>query len=417
MFRRIALAVLALGAAGEACAQTQFLGGEVKATLDLRGALADGEESWTDGGFGKLRFGGDDDDWSLDGGLARGVVVWQPHFGWSADGYLQLEIDPDQDNAVDIGEAYLKFKPVPTNGVRYAARIGAFYPPVSLEHDGLAWSTTRTITPSALNSWIGEEVKVGGAEASAQTKIGENTLGFTGALFGFNDTAGTLLTFRGWAMHDRQATLFGDLPLPTRSPLWWSYRPKQAHDTEAFKEIDGRAGYYGRVEWRMASPVAFDVMHYDNAGDRVSNDAKQSAWETRFTNIGVRTRLAEGLELLAQAMTGQTVWIPLPNGPVPYVDDIDFSAAYVMLDHTFGDQGVAARLDAFETSNNQAFSMNSTPEDGWALTAAWRRAFGEGPTLMLEGVYVSSDRLSRAQVGLDREQEQFQLQSSLRWTF
>jgi hypothetical protein len=226
-----------------------------------------------------------------------------------------------------------------------------------------------------------------------------------------------LLTFRGWAMHDRQITLFGDLPLPARSDAWWAPRGRQEHAADPSRELDGRAGYYARVEWKMEAPIAIDLMHYDNAGDRESVENGQTAWETRFTNIGLRARVADDTHILAQAMTGQTIWVRMANGPVPFLDDVDFASAYVMLDHTFGTQGVAARIDAFRTRDNQSFNINSTPENGWALTAAWRNAIGGGLSVVVEGVYMDSDRSERAQVGVDPQQDQVQVQSSLRWEF
>lgn len=414
---RLAAALIGVLAASGA-ARAEMFNGPVSVVLDLRGDATDGERGWLDGGFGKLRHGGDDGDWDAGAELARGAVVWRPRFGWTAEGYLHIEIDPEHDHAIDVGEAFLRWKPVPKGRTRYAVRAGAFYPPVSLEHDGTAWSTTRTITPSAINSWVGEEVKVAGVEATATRTFGAHEVGLTGAVFGYNDTAGTLLTFRGWALHDRQSTLLGDFPLPERNPAWWALRSRQNMNTQPFREVDGRLGVYGRVEWRMAAPVTLDLIHYDNAGDKTSVDDGQSSWETRFTNIGLKARVAEDTMLLAQAMTGDTVWVPLADAdPVPYVDDLDFSAVYVLIDHTFGDQGIAARLDAFETRDNQAFNIVSTPEEGWSATAAWRRSFPRGLTLMAEAVYVDSDRPSRAEEGDDAEQQQLSLQTSLRLEF
>ena len=60
------------------------------------------------------------------------------------------------------------------------------------------------ITPSAINSWIGEEVKVVGVEGTATHPLAGGRLSGTFGLFGFNDTAGTQLAFRGWALHDRR---------------------------------------------------------------------------------------------------------------------------------------------------------------------------------------------------------------------
>src|SRR5262249_15298125 len=156
------------------------------------------------------------------------------------------------------------------DGLRARARFGLFYPPVSLEHDGPGWTTTHTITPSAINSWIGEEVKVLGAEASARAALGGQELGATLALFGYNDTSGTLLSYRGWALHDVMATAYGDLRLPNRSAAWRAVKRSQAMTTDPTAELDDRVGYYARLEYRPIGAVTLDLLHYDNAGDRDS---------------------------------------------------------------------------------------------------------------------------------------------------
>ncbi len=388
---------------------------DVSAAIDLRFGAAGGESSWLDGGFGKLGLGSEDD---LDARIARGVLVWRPHLTWSTDVYLQLEFDPEQDNLVGLGEAYIRYKPLTSGPMRYSVRAGVLYPPASLEHDGVAWSTTRTLTPSAINSWIGEEVKVAALEGAITAPVGDGKLTATGAVFGYNDTSGTLLTFRGWALHDHQIPLNGDFPLPDRSQTWWSYRPNQAHVAEPLRELDDRAGYYGKLEWRPDAPFMVTAFYYDNAGDETSRDDFQTSWKTQFANIGVVAQLTHDTQLLAQAMTGSTAWIPLANGPVAKVDDVGFRSAYLLLDHTFGSQGLAARLDAFETTDeNQAYSLNSTPETGWSVTAAWRNQLNTSLMWMIEGVYIDSERASRGQVGADPQQSQLQVQTSLRLGF
>lgn len=49
--------------------------------LDGRLVLADGSESWVDGGFGKTRFDGTDDgDLKLNTVAAEAALIWQPRF-------------------------------------------------------------------------------------------------------------------------------------------------------------------------------------------------------------------------------------------------------------------------------------------------------------------------------------------------
>lgn len=411
----------ALLATGPASAQNP-LPGTFSGLADFRLSVSDGERGWTDGGFGKLRHGSDNGNWEARPELARGALIWRNHFTFSTSAYVQIEVDPLQDDVIGINEAWINYKAPPREGLKLSGRAGAFYPPISLEHDGKAWGVTRTITPSAINSWIGEEVKVAGVEATAVKQLGQNELSVTGAIFGYNDTSGTLLTFRGWALHDHQAPLNAAFPLPERDDAWWVRRGEQARVAEPFRELDERVGYYGRVEVRpQALPIAISLFYYDNHGDKESRSFEdgQTSWQTRFINLGLHARLGEGLELFGQAMAGETVWMPVRNGPIAYVDDIGFQSAYLMLDKTLGAQGLAVRVDTFETYDvNQPFSFVSRDEHGFALTAAWRMTLSDRATLMTEAIHVDSTRGSRLDDGLDdARQRQTNLQTSLRWEF
>lgn len=389
--------------------------------IDVRAAFTDGEKSFTDGGFGKLRFGGDDDDWNADLELARAALVWRNQLTWTTSAYVQIEIDPIQDHPIDIGEAFVKYKAPPNPNLRWSVRAGAFYPPVSMEHDGDAWSVTRTITPSAINSWIGEEVKLAGIEGSTEFDLGEGKLNLTGGLFGYNDTSGTLLTFRGWALHDHQTPLNGSLALPTRDEAWWSSRSQQARIAEPFREIDDDIGYYVRADWHPAAPVTLNLTWYDNRGDVESAavfEDGQTSWGTSFTNLGLRAQPFENLEILSQVMWGETLWVPLSGAPIPYVDDVGFQSAFILANWQLEDQSIATRIDLFETyDQNQPYSLISRPEDGWAITAAWQKDLSQNLGLILEAVYVDSTRASRVEDGIAASQAQTSLQASLRWNF
>ncbi|HWA00004.1 MAG TPA: hypothetical protein VG841_06785 [Caulobacterales bacterium] len=384
-------------------------GGQLRGFIEFKAGAADGERSFLDGGFGKARFGGSGESWAGQG-FAEASLVWRPHITWSLGGYLHLRADPDQDHLVDIVEGYLTYRPMPFRGTRFSARAGLMYPPVSLEHDGLGWSTTDTITPSAINTWIGEEVKVLGVEATAKRAFGDQEVAFTVGAFGFNDTSGTILAYRGWAMHDVLNTAFGSLQMPEQAPAWTALKD-QDPATEPVRELDGRVGFYGRLSWRPLGNLSLDLMHYDNAGDRVSYDDDQWSWETRFTNLGLRLDLDEETRVLAQAMTGQTILGQ--RTPMGYWVDTDFASAYVLLAHDIGEQTIAARLDYFETDDKSFTGVDNNNEDGWAFTADYRRRLSERTTLALEALHIESDRPQRATVGEDPKQEQTVLQSTL----
>src|SRR5690606_34165211 len=123
---------------------------------------------------------------------------------------------------------------------------------------------------SAANSWLGEEIRPVGLEwsfkrrlraAGAPHEIG----GFAGAFYA-NDPAGTLLFWRGFAVHDRQTRLGDELPLAP-APVFnangeiTGYAEQQL---EPFTEIDGKPGFYGGIEWRYARRALLRVGHWDN---------------------------------------------------------------------------------------------------------------------------------------------------------
>ena len=386
-----------------------FSGDQLRGTIDVRTGVADGEQSWLREGMGKTRLSGSASGDEHGVLLGQGFLIWHPHFTWSLDGTLTLHSDSQLEPSVDVTEAFLSYRAPPHDGWRFSGRAGLFYPPVSLEHDGPGWTTTNTITPSAINSWIGEEVKVVGAEATAHHRFGEHDFSGTLGLFGYNDTSGTLLAFRGWALGDVLPGVSTSLPMPERS---FPYQ----EGSRATTELDGRVGYYARFEYKPSGPITLDIMHYDNAGDRRSDAHGQTDWETRFTNVGMRMALGDNTRLLAQAMTGQTVWgYNIPG--FGYWMDQDFGAAYVLLAHDFGEQTISGRLDYFEISDNNPTPAPNNDENGWAATADYQIALSRQMRLAFELLHVSSERQTRVDQGVARQQDQTTLQSSLRYGF
>src|SRR5690242_1771672 len=121
----LALAMTCL--AGPALAQADLISPEtIGGVLNARTVHGHAETSWVDEGFGKTRFGDGQD------GLVDGVIEWRPKLGWSLSAVVDAAIQPDQEKKLDLNEAYLLFKPLGSGGTRWQARLGLFYPPVSL---------------------------------------------------------------------------------------------------------------------------------------------------------------------------------------------------------------------------------------------------------------------------------------------
>lgn len=342
------------------------------------------------------------------------ALEWKPSFGFAVSGDVSLLAQPHVEHALDLGEAYLKFKAPPTAaGLKISARLGVFYPPVSLEHDGVAWTTPDMLSGSALNSWVGEEVKVGGAEFTLQQRVGDHELEAAAAVFGWNDTAGTLLTFRGWALDETRTGVLGAFKLPPLSPFAATF---QDNETYPFRELDGRPGYYGRLEWRPPAPVAVHAFFYDNGGDRTSEDSEdQWSWETRFFEAGARWEPAPDVRILAQLMNGETI-MGYPMGGHRWFD-MGFQSAYVLAQKRLGEDTVSGRIDAFRTRDRTFRAVDDNQENGWALTGSWRHRLAPHADLILEAQHVDSKRNARRLIGEDPKQDQTVFQSAVRLSF
>lgn len=413
MIRALGLAAgLALILTAPAFAQSGvFSPATVSGHVQLRAAAAEAETSWLDGGFGKGRFG-DGDGWDADGAIDA-VIEWRPRFSWGLSAVVDAEFQSDQRHPLGLGEAYLLYKPLLADGTRVQVRAGTFWTPVSLEHDGPRWTVKRTITPSAINSWVSEEVKGAGVEVGARRDFSGHELGLTVGAVAANDTAGTLLALRGWSMSDVRSTVGGHYELPPLSGFISGIQPDR---TTPSLELDDRVGHYVRLDWRAPSAFALNIEAYDNQGDKISDNAiLEWAWRTRFTNIGLVWRPADEVEILAQAMSGRTemgftspagIWV-----------DTSYRAAYVLASRQFGDTAITGRLDAFSNKDNASPFYGDTSEEGWAATAALRRTLSSHAEVLAEALYVDSDRPSRAQAGEAPRQTDLTLQAAARLSF
>jgi hypothetical protein len=385
--------------------------------LDGRIALANGERSFVHRGLGKTAFQGD----SGGGYEAYAVpqeadLIWTPRVTNSLSASVSAAYQRHQEHTVDLLEAFVSFLPPQKGPVGVSLRAGIMWPEISLEHTtGGAWSTVNTLTPSAINAWVGEEVKVLGVEGTIRTSLGDNMLAFTGSVFGFDDTAGTLLSFRGWALHNEKATVFGHFPLPPLNPFISQLQDDQ---TRSFLELDHRPGFYGRIEWRPPSPVSVALFYYDNRADpkafKAFNGQLQWGWRTRFWNLGLSADLTPKTRVLAQAMTGSTIMGFETNGK-PWVHT-RFSSAYVSVTRSLSDKAaVTARIEGFRTHEMGSEMSPQESERGWSTTVALRYNITDDLTGFAEALNVRSRRGVRANLGLDPFQPQTVFQLGLRF--
>ncbi len=381
-------------------------------TGDIRLVAVDGEKSWVNGGFGKLR-SGSNGDWKVEPQLGNVNLIWQPQFTWSLSATVVGSLQGGQRTEGGLGQAYLSFRPMRGNRLAFSARAGLMWPPVSLEHEGADWHVKDSITPSAINTWIGEEVRPVAAEGTVAATLGQHSLRATAAIMAANDTAGTLLTFRGWALHDRTTLAFNRQPLP---PLDGDLAFIQAPFTHPLLDLHSgfahRPGYYAKLSWQPPVPVRIELFHYDNrANPEDFNLDMEWGWRTQFTDAGAVGDLGGGTQLKAQALTGRTR-MGFPTDGRRWVDN-RFRSAYAMLVHSSGKIGIAARVEGFDTHNRGSLADDEYDETGWSAMLAGKHQWGP-VTGLLELLHVSSKREDREEAGLKPRQRQTQLQAEVR---
>lgn len=381
----------------------------LQVTGDFRLVAVNGEKSWVDAGLGKLR-SGSDGDLRLQPQLGNTNLIWQPQLTWSLSAVIVGSVQGGQRTEAGLSQAYLSFKPMRGSRVAFSARAGLMWPPISLEHEGADWHVRDSITPSAINSWIGEEVRPVSAEGTLAADFGEHKLRLTAAIMAANDTSATLLTFRGWALSDRTTLAFRRQPLP---PLSLGF---QAPFTHPLIDLPGgfakRPGYYAELAWQPPMPFRLELFRYDNrANPEDVNSDLEWGWRTQFNHVGLVADLGAGLALRLQALSGRTRMGFASEG-TRWVDN-RFHSAFVLLTRPIGRFGLAARLDVFDTRNNGSRVGDEFDETGWAGMIAGSRTWGH-LTGLVELLHVSSNREQQEDLGLVPMQRQTQMQAEMR---
>ena len=411
---RIGMAATGLGLASAAhAADTSPMGIDFKGLVDLRGIVSSPVRSWEDGGLGKTRYGGDAGGRRV---LARAeaALVIEPRISWDITGLVQLNVAPEQHRSPDVIEAYLQYKPVPTGSWGVKLKAGMFFPPISLENTGLAWTSPYTISSSAINSWVGEELRTFGGEATLIYRTDLAEVSVLGALHKLNDPAGTLLAWRGWAIHDRETGPFDRVPLPQVRVI----RPagglaKQSPDERPYVEIDKRVGYYAgfRVDLRDVATVT--LLRYDNRADDLMFANGQWPWRTDFWSLGLKVPLPGDVDIVGQAMTGKTTVITTPRGPLVAAD---FQSAYGLVSKAWGRHRLSLRADWFKTKDVDTLTLpDNNNEHGYGLTASYIFRPTLKQRLTLEVLFIDSTRSERQFFGLSTRAKESQFQISYRF--
>ena len=358
------------------------------ASLDMRLVAADAPTSFIDGGLGIVRYGDDRD----------GVELGRARLAVSQDlgDLLTLKIDASawgqhDKNPVDVTEAYLQLHPYPFGDWRPRLKLGAFYAPISLENRAEGWESPYTLSSSAMDSWVAQELRTIGAEFKLEwlgTHSGHDVdASAVVGVYGWNQGAGDSLTDSGFTITDWQGSLFGRVGRPNGV----------AGANDEYHQFDNRAGTYVGLELRYLDRITVEGLHYDNHANPAAEDEVTGnyAWETRFDTAGVRAENDAGWTAIVQWMAGETYVAPDEVGLLEW----DFVTRYVLISKRLGAHTLSARYDDFKVNAEQTFPLGAQaghaltlayrfePNNHWRFTLEWVRARGfQGNRAVLEGV-------------------------------
>jgi len=380
-------------------------------TFDLRTILSGKEESWLEGGQGRTLYGGQP---SVGRTNRRDATLKLTRLAlemkWK-EGPFQMHVQanaddgPSDSGALGLAEAWVGFRHSFSEIQRVSFRLGLLIPPLSLEHPDTAWSTRYTLTPSAINTWIGEEVRPLALEWNlTRDWQGLFPLTWTGAVFSNNDPAGSILAWRGWSLHDHQWRTGSTLPI---SAIPAKLAPR-SNRVQPFKEIDGRPGFYTGLS--MSSPSSWKIRYlfsHSLAPEDVLDAENEYTWTTFYHHLALEWQPSffHDLKLISQLMRGVT-WM----GPVhaPGVN-ARFSALYLMASLDLKEHGRASlRFDRFRVEDRDRGS-DFNDSDGWALTLAYLRPWKKHHLFGVEGVVVDSHRPGNLSLPEDPDDDLFSL--------
>lgn len=368
------------------------------------GALAtEAESSWRDGGFGRLDLG-EEGGGGNEAGIAEAHLLLKlgeaAPLGFVVQGALRQGPADEESRVAGIAQAFGRYERElgeQDGESRLDLRFGFFFLPTSRENTEVGWSSPYTLTFSALNSWIGEEVRPTGFEASYTRRLGAGDLRATALVFGGNDASGALLAWRGFVMSSRVALWGEKLPLPPLPSLQRDdqFGLQRDDGSQSYGEdLDGRAGHFFALRYELPERLVLQVDQWDNRGDRRLHQGEY-AWATSFRHAAAEWRATPRLIVIGEWMDGKTGMGLLTT---PHVD-VDFEVAYLLASWQQGPFRLSLRRDEFELVDrdgttepngeegnaNTAALFYDSPSKAWRLGLEWLEIDGDRPAALASG--------------------------------
>ena len=376
---RLACLLLACGGLAAPAALAQYDVEEtdrawLRVLVDFRLARGPEVPSWTDGGAGKTRFGGRATPAGFEevtrADLAELAIQLGAVLPWDLRAQLQVNVQHDiaDDYEPWLVEAFLR-KEWGDAQSGFGLQLGAMTVPFALEHGGPAWSPERTLSASALNTWLWEEFTLAGLEGEwwRESPGGLKFGLLAGAGFG-PDLFGRLVAVRGWVMGDQLGGVNGDLPLPNGTR------------TDIFDERDDRpAAYLLATIGDSEERATLTLGALDNGGDQ----DEPGVWSTQLVTIGATLRPHPNVDVVLQYLDGEARVREVSN-------DSDLEAYYGLVSLHLREHRFTVRYDDFRVEDVDG--GNPTSERGDAFTAAYLYHWRLRHRIGLEYVWLDSER-------------------------
>lgn len=371
-------------------------------------------ETWLSDGLGRYNSGSDGD--SVSG-------LGEFHLGYSfkvspalrLSTHIQARESTTKDSARTLGLVELKGRYRTDLDFNQSVQFtfGQFFLPISMENTDRFWDSPYTLSFSSLNSWIGEEFRPIGLEASYLYHFDHGLeWEFAASLFGGNDSMGAILAYRGWS-YGRHRTVFGDvLAVPELTSLedGGNFEGQRDDGSKPFgRELDDRPGYILRTSV-TGDAYLLSLAWIDNMGDTKLHHGEY-AWRTKFAVLGGSWLITDELELLSEATLGNTTM-----GAAPGVD-ADFYSAYLMTSYLRDAFRYSLRYDLFGMDDLD--DMDDDNNDfGRSMTLAVMWQPEDNPlSLGTEFLYLNSKRSKAATAGQFDDSDSLSVSFLLKYRF
>jgi len=382
---------------------------ELNVLTQFNYVLADDRASWFERDTGILAYS--DNGFHQQQSLAVISDSFSSGLSYEAVGHYYQQ----GEQHVGFSQAFVSYKPLSGDHLRWRGRVGVFYPKVSLENVDLGWLSPYTYTQSAINSWFGEELRTTGAEltlfSAGRSRNSAFSFELNTAAFKANDSMGAVLTWRGFALHDRQSLNHEQIPVAPYPTVIDADGLNHPGYVEPFHEFDVKFGYYvgAHVDYFKQSSLRY--YYYDNQADpNAVNPQRLYGWRSYFHSLALQHKFNANTRIVGQWLAGHTVM-------GEHFVAADFDAWFVLLSHGQDAHRFSLRYDHFSVTEDDVFPWDWNDSHGAAWTAAWRYDLNNNWQVGAELHWNKNYAHSRQSLNQDRQISQQQSMVVLQYRF